>query len=146
MPTQTATSAAKAAARPPTLHGRRPSQARQHTRGEREALAQVEAHLVAEEAQGPGAGAVFARAAVFEGGTQPSGLVVLQHPGNPHYPGDWVQYPNLNWVQPTFPASGKRHVIAQGKPLVLRFRLWLHRGGPAPDAGCGSRHSRHAGC
>jgi hypothetical protein len=70
---------------------------------------------------------------VFEGGTQPSGLVVLQHPGNPHYPGDWVQYPNLNWLQPTFPAPGKRHVIAKDQPLVLRFRLWLHRGPAAMD-------------
>jgi hypothetical protein len=64
----------------------------------------------------------------------PSGLTVLQHPTNPDYPGDWVQFPNISWCQPTFPASGTRYALRRGQPLVLRFRLWVHAGGqPSAD-------------
>jgi hypothetical protein len=65
---------------------------------------------------------------LFNGGSQPLGLVVFQHPANPQYPGDWIQYPDLNWLQPTFPASGARYLLHKDQPLVLRFRLWLHTG------------------
>ena len=61
---------------------------------------------------------------VFPGGGQAS-LAVLQAPTNPEYPGDWVQYPEINWFQPTFPAAGTRYVLKQGQPLVLKFRLWI---------------------
>jgi len=64
----------------------------------------------------------------FPGSAAASGLTVLQHTQNPDYPGDWVQYPELSWCQPTFPASGKRFVLSRGQPLVLRFRLWIHAG------------------
>jgi len=69
----------------------------------------------------------------------PCGLVVLQHAANPCYPGDWVKYPELNWFQPTFPASGTRHELKKGEPLVLRFRLWLHGGDRASDEGCAAQ-------
>jgi hypothetical protein len=70
---------------------------------------------------------------------QPSGIVVLQHSANPDYPGEWVQFPNLNWFQPTFPDSGTRYELKQGQPLVLRFRLWLHRGAKAGEENCVAR-------
>jgi Methane oxygenase PmoA len=70
-----------------------------------------------------------------------SGLVVLQHRGNPDYPGDWVKFPELNWFQPTFPASGTRYPLKPGEPLVLRFRLWLHRGSKASEENCAA-HGR----
>lgn len=71
---------------------------------------------------------------VFPGAKEASGVSVFQHPSNPEYPGDWVQYPDLSWVQPTFPSAGKRHPLPPNRPLVLRYRLWLHPGGPpAPD-------------
>jgi hypothetical protein len=73
---------------------------------------------------------------IFNGGKRAAGLVVLQHQANPHYPGDWVQYPQLNWVQPTFPAALTRHVISKSQPLLLRYRLWIHRGSAAPEARC----------
>jgi hypothetical protein len=76
---------------------------------------------------------------VFPGGKQPAGFLVFQHASNPDYPGDWVQYPNLNWFQPTFPAAKKRHVISRDRPLVLRFRLWLHRGPVAADDAAGDQ-------
>jgi hypothetical protein len=65
----------------------------------------------------------------FGGATQSAGLTVIQHAANPAYPGDWIDYPELNWLQPTFPAAGTRHEIVKGKPLVLRFRLLIHPGG-----------------
>jgi hypothetical protein len=67
-------------------------------------------------------------AGIFPGAEGVEGVTILQHPDNPDFPGDWVQYPELNWVQPTFPRSGTRHPLIQGEPLVLRYRLWVHRG------------------
>jgi hypothetical protein len=61
-------------------------------------------------------------------GTAVTGLAVFQMPSNPHYPGDWIQYPEINWLQPTFPAPGTRYTLKQGEPLTLKFRLWIHAG------------------
>jgi hypothetical protein len=61
----------------------------------------------------------------FPGGKEPAGLAVLQSPKNPDYPGEWVKYPELNWLQPTFPAAGTRYVLKAGQPLRLQFRLWI---------------------
>ena len=69
---------------------------------------------------------------VFGGSTTPSGLTVLQHRQNPDYPGDWVQYTNLSWCQPTFPAAGTRYPLRRDQPLVLRYRLIVHAG-PKPE-------------
>lgn len=69
----------------------------------------------------------------FSDARQSSGIVVLQNAANPDYPGDWVKFPELNWFQPTFPASGTRHELKPGAALVLRFRLWLHRGAQASE-------------
>jgi hypothetical protein len=62
---------------------------------------------------------------VRQGGTKSVGFAVLEKITNPDYPGDWVQYPNLPWFQPAFPAQGTRHILTQGKPLVLQYRLWI---------------------
>ncbi len=72
----------------------------------------------------------------FNATAPPSSLVVLQHRANPDYPGDWVKFPELNWFQPTFPASGTRYELKKGEPMVLRFRLWLHRGAKASEERC----------
>jgi len=66
---------------------------------------------------------------IFAGNKSVSGLMVLQHKDNPEYPGDWVQYPNLAWVQPTFPTSGTRYPLSKEKSLILRYRLIIHTGG-----------------
>jgi hypothetical protein len=72
---------------------------------------------------------------IFAGEREACGLAVLQHASNPDYPGDWVQYPELSWCQPTFPASGSRYPLPLGKPVVLRYRLWIHPGGkPSAEA------------
>jgi hypothetical protein len=75
----------------------------------------------------------------FAGANAPAGVVILQHSGNPDFPGDWVQFPNLNWLQPTFPASGTRWKLEPGRPLVLRYRLWVHPGGPAGEERCAAQ-------
>jgi len=69
---------------------------------------------------------------IFEGNTSASGLMVLQFQANPEYPGQWVEYPDLAWVQPTFPTPGTRYPLQKEKPLVLRYRLIIHSGGK-PD-------------
>jgi hypothetical protein len=61
-------------------------------------------------------------------GKGPVSVTILQHPDNPCHPGDWVQYPKLNWLQPTFPKKGEAYALAKGKPLVLRYRLLISRG------------------
>ncbi len=58
--------------------------------------------------------------------------MVLQHKDNPEYPGAWVQYPDLAWVQPTFPTSGTRYSLSKEKSLILRYRLIIHAEGK-PD-------------
>jgi len=70
---------------------------------------------------------------VFAGGSLPSGVIIFQHARNPDYPGNWVDYPDLNWLQPTFPASGARYVLNPDKPLTLKFRLWIHPGPAITD-------------
>ena len=69
---------------------------------------------------------------IFAGNKSVSGLMVLQHKDNPEYPGAWVQYPNLAWVQPTFPTSGTRYHLSKEKSLILRYRLIIHAEGK-PD-------------
>jgi hypothetical protein len=65
----------------------------------------------------------------FGSGKVAAGLAVLQHAGNPDYPGDWIQYPELGWCQPSFPAAKTRYRLDPQKPLTLRYRLWVHDGG-----------------
>jgi hypothetical protein len=62
------------------------------------------------------------------GGERPVGMVILQHRSNPHYPGDWVQYPGLNWLQPTFPKTGTEYRLDPDRPLVLKYRLIVCEG------------------
>ncbi len=71
---------------------------------------------------------------VFSGATRPGGMAVFQHPENPDYPGDWVEYPELNWLQPTFPGNGHRFELRRGRTLVLRYRAWIYPGGPLSEA------------
>ncbi len=76
---------------------------------------------------------------------QPSGLSVFQHRANPEYPGDWIQYPDLAWCQPTFPSAGTRYPLSTRTPLTLRYRLWIHSGpAPAPEAAAALWDAYHA--
>jgi len=70
----------------------------------------------------------------FGEGAPVAGVTILQAPDNPQYPGDWVNFPDLNWLQPTFPAAKARWHLRKDEPLSLRFRLWIHPGETPSDA------------
>ncbi|MDR3196939.1 MAG: PmoA family protein [Planctomycetaceae bacterium] len=53
-------------------------------------------------------------------------LTIFEKATNPDYPGSLIQYPNLNWFQPTFPKDGTRYSLKKGKPLTLHYQLRLH--------------------
>ncbi|UCF38383.1 MAG: PmoA family protein [Acidobacteriota bacterium] len=63
---------------------------------------------------------------IFKGGTSKLALSIFQKESNPDYPGDWVEYPELNWFQPTFPAAGTRFPLKKEAATVLGYRLWIH--------------------
>jgi hypothetical protein len=71
---------------------------------------------------------------LFEGAPSPAGMTILQHSDNPEYPGTWLDYPNLSWVQPTFPTPHTRYLLDRQRPLTLRYRLIVHRGGTPTGA------------
>lgn len=71
-------------------------------------------------------------AGTWQGAKAPSSLTILESTRNPGYPGDYVEFPELPWFQPTFPAAGTRYPLTRETPLVLGYRLWL-REGPAPS-------------
>ncbi len=62
------------------------------------------------------------------------GLAVFEKASNPDYPGDYIEYPDLPWFQPTFPAQGTRYVLTKGKTLTLQYRLWIRPGGQKSEA------------
>ena len=64
-------------------------------------------------------------------GGGPLSMAVIESVGNPAYPGDYVEYPELPWFQPTFPKSGQRYALEKAEALTLRYRIWIRRG-PAP--------------
>ena len=49
------------------------------------------------------------------------------------YLGEWVDYPELPWLQPAFPAAGIRYELKKDEPLILEYRLWIHHGGRLKD-------------
>jgi len=70
---------------------------------------------------------------IFEGNTSFSGMTLIQHKDNPEYPGKWIVYPALSWIQPTFPTNGTRYLLSKNKPFVFRFRLIVHQGAKPDD-------------
>jgi hypothetical protein len=70
---------------------------------------------------------------IFEGNNSVSGMMVLQHKDNPEYPGEWRDYPDLAWVQPTFPIPDTRLLLSKEVPLILRYRLIIHSGEKPSD-------------
>ncbi len=70
----------------------------------------------------------------FPGGKGPAGMALLENVGNPDYPNcpkcrgvEPGKYPPWRSVQPAWP--GDRQVdLPKGKPLVLKYRLWIHPG------------------
>ena len=53
-------------------------------------------------------------------------LVIFEKMSNPDYPGEYIEYPDIHWFQPTFPKNGERYVLKKDDALILHYRLWLH--------------------
>lgn len=68
----------------------------------------------------------------FEGKPQAEGVTIFQHRVNPYYPDGWtLRY--YGYLSPNFTNQADGYTIAPGKPLTLRFRLWVHKGQADPD-------------
>lgn len=63
-------------------------------------------------------------------GKAPVGFVILQNASNPGFPGDWAEYPKIDWLQPTFPKAGTEWAPEPGKPLTLSYRIVITKGTP----------------
>lgn len=61
-----------------------------------------------------------------------STLAIVEHNANPGFPAQWIEYRNLPWFQPTFPAAGIRYLLRKDQPLELRYRLIIVRGDIVP--------------
>ncbi|RMF98839.1 MAG: hypothetical protein D6741_09120 [Planctomycetota bacterium] len=68
-------------------------------------------------------------------GKGPAGMTLVEHPSNPGYPNPWYEYPNLNCVMPSWPEE-REVAVPRDKPIVLRYRMWVHSGETVP-AKCG---------
>ena len=55
-----------------------------------------------------------------------SKLLFSKKTTNPCYPGDVIQYPDLPWIQPTFPDVKARYLLKKGETLTLEYRFWIH--------------------
>ncbi len=68
----------------------------------------------------------------FPGGKATCGVAIIEHVTNPGYPSKLLEYPQCNYAMPGFP--GAREVpLPEGKTLVLKHRLWIHRGAAEED-------------
>lgn len=67
--------------------------------------------------------------AAFSGANGTAGLSILQSANNPLYPSEWRQYPSLNFFQPAFPGGAPIN-LPKDPPIVLHYRLWIHRDAP----------------
>ena len=76
-------------------------------------------------------------AGVPKGGKEAVAIAILEHAANPDYPGEWIKFPDIDWLQPTFPAKGTKYALptaSSGKdPLVLRYRLWVRKGAASAE-------------
>ena len=65
----------------------------------------------------------------FAGRSRMSGIAVLAHPDHPGFPPPWTlrHYGDLNAAWPGL----QPFTLERGKPLRLKYRLWIHRGDAA---------------
>ncbi|MFH1737398.1 MAG: DUF6807 family protein [bacterium] len=67
----------------------------------------------------------------FGAGDKVSGVAIFQHPDNPLFPSGWCLR-HYGFLGVDFPGI-EPFEMRPGKPLHLRYRVWIHRG----DAECG---------
>ena len=63
----------------------------------------------------------------FNGDGSPSGLAILCHPSLPDFPPGWTIRRRASCQNPVFPGQ-EPVTLPQDKPLILRYRIVLHRG------------------
>ena len=61
-------------------------------------------------------------------GERLSGIAILQHPTNPQPLNKWILRQKGSMQNPVFPGR-ERVPLSQAKPIVLKYRLIVHRGG-----------------
>jgi hypothetical protein len=59
------------------------------------------------------------------------GIALMDHPSNPNHP-TFFHVRNDGWMGASLTYDADR-VIEPGKPLVLRYGLYVHAGAPTPD-------------
>lgn len=67
----------------------------------------------------------------FGSGGEVSGVAILVHPGNPDFPQPWILRQSRSMQNAVFPGRGTV-TVPTAEPLVLRYRLVVHRGGADP--------------
>ena len=65
----------------------------------------------------------------FAGRTEMSGAAVFIHPGNPAAPNEWTLR-HYGFLGPCWPGM-ETATLEPGKPVTLKYRLWIHRGDAA---------------
>jgi len=65
---------------------------------------------------------------------KPASITILEKAGNPGYPADHIEFPELAWFQPAFPKAGQRQALKKGEPLVLRYRYVIGAGETANES------------
>lgn len=56
---------------------------------------------------------------------QAASVTIFEQTANSGYPADHIEFPDLAWLQPTFPRAGHRHALKKGEPLVLQYRYLI---------------------
>lgn len=65
----------------------------------------------------------------FAGREEPSGIAIFIHSANPGFPSGWTLRP-YGFLGPCWPGL-EPHTLRPGKPVTLKYRLWVHRGDAA---------------
>jgi hypothetical protein len=65
----------------------------------------------------------------FAGRSQAGGAAIFIHPANPAAPNEWTLR-NYGFLGPCWPAM-EAATLEPGKPVTLRYRVWIHRGDAA---------------
>jgi len=65
----------------------------------------------------------------FAGRKEPSGAAIFVHPANPGFPNGWTLR-HYGFLGPCWPGL-EPYVLEPGKPVTLKYRVWVHRGDAA---------------
>lgn len=79
-----------------------------------------------------GAGPWVDVSAPYGAGGELSGISILTHPSSPGFPQPWILREKGSMQNPVFPGRGAVEVPAD-RPLVLRYRVVVHRGKASTD-------------